>query len=48
MDSLYNFLDKNAYYGLLVIILIVWAGMFLYVSNLNKKVRKLVQKSELK
>jgi len=41
MDNLYNFLNTNSYYGLLAIILIIWAGMFLYVQNLNKKVNKL-------
>jgi CcmD family protein len=41
MDSLYNFLNTNAYYGLLAIILIIWTGMFMYVQSLNKKVNKL-------
>ncbi len=41
MESLYNFLNTNSYYGLLTIILIIWAGMFMYVQLLNKKVKKL-------
>ncbi len=40
-ENLYNFLDKNSIYGVLVIILIVWAGMYMYVGNLNKKIKKL-------
>jgi CcmD family protein len=41
MDNLYNFLDKNAYYSILVIILIIWTGIFSYTVNLNKKIKKL-------
>ncbi len=41
MDSLYNFLNTNSYYGLLAIILIIWAGMFMYVKNLSRKVKDL-------
>ena len=41
MDSLYNFLNTHAYYGLLAIILIIWAGVFFYIQSLNKKVNKL-------
>jgi CcmD family protein len=40
-ENLYNFLDKNSIYGVLVIILIVWAGMFMYVGNLGKKIKKI-------
>ena len=41
MDSLYNFLNTNSYYGLLAIILIIWTGMFMYVKNLNRKISRL-------
>jgi hypothetical protein len=46
MDSLYNFLNTNSYYGLLAIILIIWAGMFMYVQLLNKKVKKLQEENK--
>ncbi|MBE2218335.1 MAG: CcmD family protein [Ignavibacteria bacterium] len=45
MDSLYNFLNTHAYYGLLAIILIIWAGIFLYVQNIRKKVTQLQKNS---
>ncbi len=45
MESLYNFLNTHSYYGLLAIILIVWAGMFSYVQSLNKKVKKFKNES---
>ncbi len=40
-ENLYHFLDKNSIYGVLVIILIVWAGMFMYVGDLSKKIKKI-------
>jgi CcmD family protein len=40
-ENLYNFLDKNTIYGVFVIILIVWSGMFMYVGSLNRKIKKL-------
>lgn len=46
MESLYNFLNTNSYYGLLAIILIIWAGMFMYVQNLNKKVKDLKKNND--
>lgn len=48
MDSLYNFLNTHAFYGLLIIILIVWAGMFSYVYTLNKKVKALNYQNDTK
>jgi CcmD family protein len=44
MESLYNFLDKNPYYVILLIALIIFAGIFSYVINLSKKASKLEKK----
>ncbi len=41
MDGLYNFLNTYQFYGLLAIILIIWAGIFLYLKNIGSKISKL-------
>jgi len=41
MDGLYNFLNTHQFYGLLAIIAIIWAGIFLYLKNISSKVTKL-------
>ncbi|MCJ7554157.1 MAG: CcmD family protein [Ignavibacteriaceae bacterium] len=38
-----EFLSQNAIYIVLIIVLIVWAGIFLYMSNLDKRI-KLIEK----
>lgn len=43
MDGLYNFLNTHQFYGLLAIILIIWAGIFLYLKNISGKVTKLLK-----
>jgi hypothetical protein len=43
MDGLYNFLNTHQFYGLLIIILIIWAGMFMYVKNLGSKIKALAK-----
>lgn len=40
MSGLYNFLQNNAIYIVLIIVLIVWAGIFLYMFNLDKRIKK--------
>jgi CcmD family protein len=32
-------LDKNAIYIVMIIVLIVWTGIFLYLYNLDKRIR---------
>jgi CcmD family protein len=32
-------LDKNAIYVVMIIVLIVWSGIFLYLYNLDKRLR---------
>lgn len=44
MDGLYNFLEKNSYYVVLVITLIIWIGIFAYLMKMDKRVKKLEKK----
>ena len=39
MDSLYQFLQNNAIYIVMIIVLIVWTGIFLYLVNLDKRIK---------
>ncbi|MGA7721961.1 MAG: CcmD family protein [Ignavibacteriaceae bacterium] len=39
MQGLYQMLDKNAIYIVMIIVLIVWTGIFLYLYNLDKRIR---------
>ncbi len=39
MDGLYQFLQSNAIYIVLIIVLIVWTGIFLYLLNLDKRIK---------
>jgi CcmD family protein len=41
MDGIYNFLEKNSYYVVFIITLIIWLGIFLYMRSLDKKVKNL-------
>ena len=39
MESLYQFLQNNAIYIVMIIVLIVWTGIFLYLVNLDKRIK---------
>ncbi|MCL5028369.1 MAG: CcmD family protein [Bacteroidetes bacterium] len=39
MQDLYQFLDKNAIYIVMIIVLIVWTGIFLYLFNIDKRIK---------
>ena len=39
MDGLFQFLQSNAIYIVLIIVLIVWIGIFLYLLNLDKRIK---------
>jgi len=39
LQGLYQLLDKNAIYIVMIIVLIVWTGIFLYLYNLDKRLR---------
>ncbi|MGA2667544.1 MAG: CcmD family protein [Ignavibacteria bacterium] len=41
MDNFYNFLNKNSYYVVLIIILLIWIGIYLYLRSMSRKVSKL-------
>ena len=41
MDNIYNFLDRNSYYVVLIITLIIWIGLFLYMRSVNKRINRL-------
>jgi CcmD family protein len=39
LEGLYDFLQKNAIYIVMIIVLIVWTGIFLYLLNLDKRIK---------
>lgn len=41
MDGIYNYFNTHQFYSILVIIMIVWLGIFLYLKNLGSKINKL-------
>jgi CcmD family protein len=38
---MYDFLEKNALYIVLLIALIIWIGLFFYIFRMDKKLKKL-------
>jgi len=45
MSSLYSFLEVNSIYVVLLIVLIIWVGIFGYLWNMDKKVKELENKN---
>ncbi|MBE0570189.1 MAG: CcmD family protein [Ignavibacteriaceae bacterium] len=41
LDGLYNFLQSNAIYIVMIIVLIVWVGIFLYMFALDKRLKSI-------
>lgn len=41
MDALYDFLALNDVYVVLVVVLIIWIGIFWYLNRIDSKVKKL-------
>ena len=39
MEGLTNFLQNNAIYIVLIIVLIVWTGIFFYLFSLDKRIK---------
>ena len=39
MEGLYQFLSDNAIYIVMIIVLIVWTGIFLYMFSLDKRLK---------
>ena len=46
MQGLYNFLNHNAIYIVMIIVLIVWIGVFLYLYNLDKRLKEIQKEME--
>ena len=40
MGGFYQFLQDNAIYIVMIIVLIVWTGIFLYMLSLDKRIKK--------
>lgn len=40
-DSIYDFLSLNDVYIVLVIVLIIWFGIFFYLNRIDSKIKKL-------
>lgn len=47
MEGLYNFLNQNSLYIVMLIVLLVWIGIFLFVYKLDKKVKKIEERINL-
>ena len=41
MNGFYEFLHNNATYIVTFIVLIVWVGIFLYLNNLDKRMKSI-------
>lgn len=39
-----EFLEKNSYYVVLIITLIIWTGIFTYLMAMDKRIKKLEKK----
>jgi CcmD family protein len=39
VEGLYQFLQNNAIYIVMIIVLIVWTGIFFYLFNLDKRMK---------
>lgn len=39
MEGLFNFLSDNAIYIVLIIVLIVWTGIFFFMLSLDKRIK---------
>jgi CcmD family protein len=39
LEGLYGFLEKNSIFIVMIIVLIVWAGIFFFMLNLDKRIK---------
>jgi len=39
LEGLFNFLSDNAIYIVLIIVLIIWTGIFFYMLSLDKRIK---------
>jgi CcmD family protein len=47
VESLYDFLNQNSLYIVMLIVLLVWIGIFLFLYKLDKKVKKIEERTNL-
>jgi CcmD family protein len=43
LETFYEFLDKHDLFIVLLIVLVIWAVIYLYLFRLDKKIRKIEQ-----
>lgn len=41
MNNIYDFLGNNSIYIVLFIVLAIWIGIFVYINNIDKKLKKI-------
>lgn len=41
MESLYKFLETNSIYIVLFIVLVIWFGIFLFLSSMDKRIKQI-------
>jgi len=46
LDALFNFLKDNSIYIVLIITLIIWAGIFIFLLSVDKRLKEI--ENELK
>jgi len=39
LEGLYQFLEKNSIFIVMIIVLIVWGGVFFYLYSLDKRIK---------
>jgi len=44
VNPFYDFLEQNSLYIVMIIVLLVWFGIFAFTFNLEKRVKKLEEK----
>ncbi len=46
LNGLYEFLSNNSIYIVLFIVLVVWSGIFVYLWNTDKRLKKIEEEIE--
>jgi len=46
LEGIYEFLDKNSIYIVLFIVLVVWFGIFIFLWNTDKRLKKIEEELE--
>ncbi len=47
VESISNFLQQNSLYIVLIIVLIVWLGIFSYLTVLDKRLKRIERNEEI-